>query len=94
MPDPGSRPLTALVIEVVSEESADRDRSLKPFKYAQAGITHFWRVEDEAGAPAVHIHELDTMTNTYVPTGIRRDRLKTSVPLPLDIDLNALVPAT
>ncbi|MEU2221869.1 Uma2 family endonuclease [Streptomyces sp. NPDC018347] len=84
----------ALVIEVVSEESADRDRSLKPFKYAQAGITHFWRVEDEAGAPAVHIYELDTMTNTYVPTGIRRDRLKTSVPFPLDMDLNALVPAT
>ncbi|MFB7644576.1 Uma2 family endonuclease [Streptomyces sp. NPDC056084] len=41
----------ALVVEVVSEESADRDRSLKPFKYAQAGITHFWRVEDEAGGP-------------------------------------------
>ncbi|MFJ4522404.1 Uma2 family endonuclease [Streptomyces sp. NPDC088810] len=83
-----------LVIEVVSEESADRDRSLKPFKYAQAKITHFWRIEDETGSPAVHAYELDTMTSTYVPTGIYRDRLKTSVPFPLDIDLNALVPAT
>jgi Uma2 family endonuclease len=84
----------ALVIEVVSEESADRDRSLKPFKYAQARITHFWRVEDEDGAPAVHTYELDSMTSAYVPTGIHRDRLKTSVPFPLDIGLNTLVPTT
>jgi Uma2 family endonuclease len=84
----------ALVVEAVSEESADRDRSLKPFKYAQAKIMHFWRVEDEGGAPAVHTYELDTMTSTYVPTSIHRDRLKTSVPFPLDIDLSTLVPTT
>lgn len=82
----------SLVVEVVSEESADRDRSLKPFKYAQAGIRHFWRIEDEAGAPAVHSYELDTMTRSYVPTGIHRDRLKLAVPFPLDIELTALVP--
>ncbi|MDH6224521.1 hypothetical protein M2169_001491 [Streptomyces sp. MJP52] len=67
------------VVVVVSEGSADRDRPLKPFKYAQAGIAHFWRVEDEAGAPAVHTYELDTMTRTYVPAGIHRDRLKVSL---------------
>ncbi|KPI20264.1 protein of unknown function DUF820 [Actinobacteria bacterium OK074] len=82
----------AVVVEVVSEESADRDRSLKPFKYAQAGIPHFWRVEDESGAPTVHTYELDAMTSTYVATGIHRDRLKTSVPFPLDVDLDSLVP--
>lgn len=82
----------ALVIEVVSEESADRDRSLKPFKYAQAGIPHFWRVEDEAGAPTVHTYELDTMTSTYVATGIHRARLGAAVPFPTDIDLKSLVP--
>ncbi|GHF54936.1 Uma2 family endonuclease [Streptomyces sp. ET3-23] len=81
-----------LVVEVVSEESADRDRSLKPFKYAQARIPHFWRVEDEAGSPVVHTYELDTMTSSYVPTGIHRGRLKVSVPFSLDIDLDALVP--
>jgi hypothetical protein len=32
------------------------------------------------------------MTRTYVPTGIHRGRLKVSVPFPLDIDLDALVP--
>ncbi|KPI23235.1 protein of unknown function DUF820 [Actinobacteria bacterium OV450] len=82
----------ALVIEVVSEESADRDRSIKPFKYAQAGIPHLWRVEDEGGEPTVHVYELDTVTRTYVPTGIHRDRLKVAVPFPVDIDLGALTP--
>ncbi|MEU2131848.1 Uma2 family endonuclease [Streptomyces sp. NPDC018352] len=82
----------ALVIEVVSEESADRDRSLKPFKYAQAKIPHFWRIEDEAGVPAVHTYELDGMTGTYVATGIHRGRLKVSVPFPVDIELDSLVP--
>ncbi|WP_233103116.1 Uma2 family endonuclease [Streptomyces flavofungini] len=81
-----------LVIEVVSEESADRDRSLKPFKYAQAKIPHFWRVEDEAGSPSVHTYELDDMTSAYVATGIHRDRLRTAVPFPVDIDLDSLVP--
>ncbi|MFJ9541290.1 Uma2 family endonuclease [Streptomyces sp. NPDC101225] len=82
----------SLVVEVVSEESADRDRSLKPFKYGQAKTAHFWRVEDEAGAPVVHTYELDSMTSSYVPTGIHRGRLKISVPFPLDIDLDVLVP--
>ncbi|WP_372412138.1 Uma2 family endonuclease [Streptomyces luteireticuli] len=81
-----------LVIEVVSDESADRDRSIKPFKYAQAGIPHFWRVEDEDGSPAVHIYELDVVTRSYVATGIHRGRLKASVPFPVDIDLESLVP--
>ncbi|MCX4692712.1 Uma2 family endonuclease [Streptomyces sp. NBC_01408] len=81
-----------LVIEVASEESADRDRSIKPFKYAQAGIPHFWRVEDEESGPAVHVYELDTVTRTYVPTGIHREWLKVSVPFPAAIDLGSLVP--
>ncbi|MEU6403936.1 Uma2 family endonuclease [Streptomyces sp. NPDC046985] len=83
----------ALVVEVVSDESADRDRSLKPFKYAQAAIAHFWRVEDENGAPAVHTYELDAMTSSYVPTGIHRGRLKTSAPFTIDIDLDGLLPS-
>ncbi|QNP70138.1 Uma2 family endonuclease [Streptomyces roseirectus] len=80
----------ALVVEVVSEESADRDRFMKPPKYSHAGIPHFWRIEDEDGGLVVHVYELDTATGTYVPTGIHRDRLKLSVPFTLDIDLAAL----
>ncbi|WP_030717456.1 Uma2 family endonuclease [Streptomyces sp. NRRL S-237] len=82
----------ALVIEVVSEESADRDRSIKPFKYAQAGIPHFWRVEDEDGKPVVHVYELDTVTRSYVATGIHREWLKVAVPFAATVDLGSLVP--
>jgi Uma2 family endonuclease len=34
-----------LVVEVVSPGSTSTDRFLKPAKYAEAGIPHFWRVE-------------------------------------------------
>ncbi|MEU6493544.1 Uma2 family endonuclease [Streptomyces sp. NPDC046984] len=81
----------ALAIEVVSEESADRDRSLKPFKYAQAGIPHYWRIEEEGGLPVIHAYELDETTRAYVATGIHRDRMKTAVPFGTDIDLIRLV---
>ncbi|MFJ5550488.1 Uma2 family endonuclease [Streptomyces sp. NPDC093225] len=80
----------ALVVEVVSDESQERDRETKPFKYARAGIRHFWRVEEEHGLPVVHAYELDDTTRTYVPTGIHRERVKTSVPFDIDVDLARL----
>ncbi|MFE9139730.1 Uma2 family endonuclease, partial [Streptomyces sp. NPDC007355] len=75
-----------------SEESKDRDRSLKPFKYAQAGIPHFWRIEDEGANPAVHVYELDSLTRTYVATGIHRENLEVPVPFPISIRLGDLTP--
>lgn len=63
---------TLLVVEVVSPESAHRDRTVKLRKYAEAGIAHFWRIEDADGAPVVHAYELDGPTRSYVPTGIHR----------------------
>ncbi|MBU3061096.1 Uma2 family endonuclease [Nocardia sp. NEAU-G5] len=81
----------ALAIEAVSDESADRDRSLKPFKYAHAGIPHYWRIEEENGLPVIHAYELDDTTRAYVATGIIRDRMKTAVPFDIDIDLPRLV---
>ncbi|MFE5550218.1 Uma2 family endonuclease [Streptomyces sp. NPDC056534] len=81
-----------LVVEVVSAESADRDRSIKPFKYAQAGIPHFWRVEDEQGKPVVHVYERDALTHSYVPTGIHRGQLKVTVPFTAEINLERLTP--
>ncbi|MFC0600055.1 Uma2 family endonuclease [Streptomyces palmae] len=81
-----------LAVEVVSEDSEARDRETKPFKYAKAGIPHFWRVEgdDRTGLPVVHVFELEPTTGAYVGTGIHRDRLKLSVPFALDIDLTAI----
>ncbi|MEU6738752.1 Uma2 family endonuclease [Streptosporangium sandarakinum] len=80
-----------LVVEVVSPESRLRDREVKPRAYAQAGITHFWRVEEADGVPVVYVYELDPATCSYVPTGIHRGVLSVPVPFPVEIDLAGLL---
>ncbi|GAA3052090.1 Uma2 family endonuclease [Streptomyces olivoverticillatus] len=81
-----------LVVEVVSPESAHRDRTVKLRKYAEAGIPHYWCIEDEAGAPVVHVYELDKPTGQYAPTGIFRGKLQRPLPFEVCIDLDRLVP--
>ncbi|WP_460307781.1 Uma2 family endonuclease [Actinocorallia aurea] len=58
-----------LVVEVVSPESAYRDRTVKLRKYAEAGVPHYWRIEDEGTTPVVHVYELDAPTRAYVVPG-------------------------
>lgn len=82
-----------LVVEATSPESAHRDRGPKLRKYAEAGIPHSWLIEEEAGAPAVHVYELDTATSVHAPAGIFRSTLQRPVPFPVAIDLDALLPA-
>jgi Uma2 family endonuclease len=36
---------TRLVVEVVSPSTRMKDRRIKPIKYAEAGIAHYWRIE-------------------------------------------------
>jgi Uma2 family endonuclease len=81
-----------LAVEVVSADSRERDREVKPRKYAAAGVPHFWRVEqdDEKGLPVVYVYELDPATKSYGLTGIFHDRLKVSVPFDTEIDLTAI----
>lgn len=81
-----------LVVEVVSPESAHRDRTVKLRKYAEAGIPHYWCIEDEGSRPVVHVYELDGPTRTYVPAGIFRGSLKRPVPFDISLDLDALTP--
>lgn len=76
-----------LAVEVVSEESAVRDRERKPQLYAGAGIRHFWRIENVDGRPVAYAFELEPATGRYVPTGIFHDRIKVAAPFPIDIDL-------
>ncbi|MEU3611533.1 Uma2 family endonuclease [Streptomyces sp. NPDC006872] len=76
-----------LAIEVVSDDSVDRDREVKPRKYATAGVPHYWRVEENDGLPVVYVYERDPATNTYVPTGIYHDQLNVAVPFLIEIDL-------
>ena len=81
-----------LVVEVVSPESAHRDRTVKLRKYAEAGIPHYWIIEEEDAAPVVHVYELDGPTKTYVPVGIVRDVLDRPVPFPIRVELSGLIP--
>lgn len=81
-----------LVVEVVSPESAHRDRTVKLRKYAEAGIPHYWCIEDEDGAPAVHVYELDEPTGAYAPAGIFRGSFQRLVPFEISLDLGSLTP--
>ncbi|WP_327304797.1 Uma2 family endonuclease [Streptomyces sp. NBC_01298] len=81
-----------LVVEVVSPESAHRDRIVKLRKYAEAGIPHYWRVEDEDGAPVVHVFELEEPAGAYAPAGIFRGTLRRPVPFEISLDLDKLTP--
>lgn len=81
----------SLVIEVVSPESAHRDRTVKLAKYAQAGIRHYWRVEDEDDTTAVHVYELDDATGSYAPTGIFREVLRVALPFQIELDVPGLI---
>ncbi|MBT2468417.1 Uma2 family endonuclease [Streptomyces sp. ISL-66] len=81
-----------LAIEVVSPESVSRDRETKPLKYARAGIPHFWRVENKDGRAVVYVFEREPATGAYTSTGIFHDRLKVSVPFPIDLDLTEITP--
>lgn len=81
-----------LVAEVVSPESAHRDRTVKLRKYAEAGIPHYWRIEEEDDSPVVHAYELDGPTRAYAPTGIHRGRLHASAPFEVTLELDTLVP--
>ncbi len=84
----------ALAVEVVSPESAERDRGVRLREYAEAGIPHYWCVEEGTDSlPVVHVYELDGPTRAYAPAGIFRERLTRSVPFRIDVDLHALVPA-
>ncbi|MFF5281458.1 Uma2 family endonuclease [Streptomyces sp. NPDC013171] len=81
-----------LVVEVVSPESAHRDRTVKLRKYAEAGIRHYWCIEDEDTAPVVHVYELDEPTGAYAPAGIFRGTLRRPVPFEINLDLDGLAP--
>ncbi|MEJ2855467.1 MULTISPECIES: Uma2 family endonuclease [unclassified Saccharothrix] len=81
-----------LAVEVTSPESEHRDRTVKLRKYAEAGLRHYWLVEEEDSRPVAHVYELDEPTRTYAPAGIFRGTLALAMPFPITIDLDGLFP--
>lgn len=76
-----------LAVEAVSPDSEERDRDTKPRRYAAAGIKNFWRVEHENGKTVADTYHRDPATGDYGLTGIHHDRLATSMPFDIDVDL-------
>lgn len=79
-----------LAIEVVSPESRLRDRKRKPLLYAEAGIEHFWLVENEQDKPVLYTFVLDRDLGSYVPTGIHQGRVRLDVPYLIEIDFSEI----
>ncbi|NKY84077.1 Uma2 family endonuclease [Nocardia veterana] len=76
-----------LTVEVVSPDSEERDRKRKPLLYAEAGIPHFWRIENADDRAVAYVYELDPATSQYALTGIHHDRMRLQVPFGIDLDL-------
>ncbi|CAM5442276.1 Uma2 family endonuclease [Streptomyces atroolivaceus] len=80
-----------LAVEVVSPDSLERDREVKPRKYAAAGVPHFWRVEaNDDGLPIVYVYELDPALRAYTPTGIHHNKLRVDAPFLVEADLTEI----
>lgn len=80
----------ALAIEIVSPESVERDREVKPRKYARAGIKNLWLVERDGAGMIAYVYTLDPLTGDYSLIGTFAERLKVSVPFDIDLDLTTL----
>ena len=80
----------SLVVEVESPDSKLRDRRMKPKLYAEAGIEHFWRVENQSGKAVVFTYELAPDAAEYKLTGEYKETLKVEVPFPAEIDLTEI----
>jgi Uma2 family endonuclease len=79
-----------LAVEVVSPESRVRDQKRKPTLYAEAGIPHFWLIENVSGKAEVRVYELDPKKRAYNLSSVHRERLELAVPFPIDIDLTKI----
>lgn len=79
-----------LAVEVVSPESRDRDRQRKPQLYAQAGIRHYWLVENDQYKPVLQTYMLDTVSGTYRETGMYTGTAELELPYPIEIDFGEL----
>jgi Uma2 family endonuclease len=75
-----------LVIEVVSPGSKSTDRFLKPAKYAEAGIPHFWRVEFQP-VLSLTAYALPDGSRAYTEVGTWTDGQTAPIRAPFEVDI-------
>ena len=69
------------------------DQTDKPAEYAAARVPHYWRIEhDPAGKLlSVFCYRLDSTTGTYASAGVHTGKMTVTEPVPITIDLTALL---
>ncbi|WP_053204763.1 Uma2 family endonuclease [Jiangella muralis] len=75
-----------LVVEVVSPGSVSNDRILKPAKYAEAGIPHFWRVEFRPEL-SLTAYALPAGATTYTEVGTWTAGQTAPIRAPFEVDI-------
>lgn len=77
-----------LVVEVVSAGTKRRDRITKPAGYAEAGVQHYWRVEQDP----LHVYAYLLEGGAYQLVADSAEQLELSEPFPLTLPLAEITP--
>jgi Uma2 family endonuclease len=85
--DPAS---VAIAVEVVSPGTMRRDRLEKPPLYADAGVPHYWRIEQ---APVLHVFAYDlTDRGVYRLAADSTRMLNLTAPFTISLPIDAITP--
>ncbi|MFB9237224.1 Uma2 family endonuclease [Plantactinospora siamensis] len=78
----------SLVVEVVSPSTRRRDRLEKPVYYAEAGIPHYWRIEQNP----VHVYAYDLVDGRYELVAESAEELVLAKPFELRLRVRDITP--
>lgn len=78
-----------LVAEVVSPGTRRRDRIVKPAAYAEAGIAHYWRVEQDP----VHVYAYRLRAGAYELVADSAELLDVPEPFPVKLPISEITPS-
>lgn len=78
----------AIAVEIVSPGTKRRDRLQKPAEYAAAGVTHFWRIEQDP----IHVFAYDLVDGQYKPAGDSDDELVLTAPFEMRLPIRDITP--
>jgi Uma2 family endonuclease len=79
----------SIAVEVVSVGTRKRDRLQKPAEYADAGISYYWRVEQE---PTVHVYAYALRDGAYQLVADSDTILKLDQPFDINLPISAIRP--
>jgi len=77
-----------IAVEVVSPGTKRRDRLEKPAEYASAGVTHFWRIEQDP----VHVFAYDLVDGRYELVADSDTELVLSAPFEIRLPIQDITP--